>query len=477
MTRRSEMSAWDDVSAPLVVVGDVLLDIDIAGSARRLCPDAPVPVIEQATELPRPGGAGLAALLAAADGREVVLVAALADDEPGRRLRALLEPHLEVAAFPLHGTTPCKVRVRAQDQSVARLDTGDGEARDGPVGPRVTEALGRAAAVLVSDYGRGVTRHAAVRTLLTELAPDVPILWDPHPRGEAPVPGTRLLTPNEDEAARLTARDNVQIEGSGLSATTRRGRYLAERWGLEGVAVTLGANGAVLCNGEPEPFLAPAEAAPGDPCGAGDSFAARTTEVLGDGGSLTEAVSAGVRRASDFVKSGAASAVAERLARTGSPRIPPQRGDDAWDVIERTRRAGGTVVATGGCFDLLHAGHVRLLEQARRLGDCLIVCVNSDASVRRRKGSGRPVTQSADRVRVLQALAAVDAAVIFEDDTPVPLIERLRPDIWVKGADYAGSPLPEADTVRRHGGEVVLLPLLEGRSTTRLLATTKGITS
>ncbi|MFG2001868.1 D-glycero-beta-D-manno-heptose 1-phosphate adenylyltransferase [Spirillospora sp. NPDC048911] len=464
-------------AAPLVVVGDALLDIDLAGTSRRLCPDAPVPVIERATELPRPGGAGLAALLAAAEGREVVLVTALADDEPGRRLRALLEPHLDVAAFPLHGSTPCKVRVRAGGQSVARLDTGDGEARDGPVGPRVAEALGRAAAVLVSDYGRGVTRHAAVRALLAEVAPSVPVVWDPHPRGEAPVRGTRLLTPNQDEAARLAARDDAGIEGAGLSAATRRGRHLAERWGLEGVAVTLGAAGALLCNGAPEPFLAPAEAAPGDPCGAGDSFAARTTEALADGGSLTEAVSAGVRWASAFVKAGAACAVAERLARTGSPRILPDRGEDAWDIIDRTRRAGGTVVATGGCFDLLHAGHVRLLEQARRLGDCLIVCVNSDDSVRRRKGPGRPVNQAADRVRVLRALKAVDAAVVFEEDTPVPLLEQLRPDIWVKGADYAGGPLPEAGTVRRHGGEVVLLPLLEGRSTTRLLATTKGITS
>ncbi|MCP9976706.1 adenylyltransferase/cytidyltransferase family protein [Actinomadura madurae] len=131
-------------------------------------------------------------------------------------------------------------------------------------------------------------------------------------------------------------------------------------------------------------------------------------------------------------------------------------------------------MATGGCFDLLHAGHVSLLQQARRLGDCLIVCVNSDASVRRRKGPSRPVTPAADRVRVLEALSDVDAAVVFDDDTPATLLERLRPDVWVKGADYAGTTLPEAETVRAHDGEVVLLPLLEGRSTTRLLSTTKG---
>ncbi|MEV4678951.1 MULTISPECIES: PfkB family carbohydrate kinase [Actinomadura] len=467
------------MTAPLVVVGDVLLDIDIVGTSSRLCPDAPVPVVEGAEELPRPGGAGLAALLAAAAGREVVLVTALADDEPGRRLRAMLERHLEVAAFHLHGGTPCKLRIRSGGQSVARLDAGEGQALDGPVGPRVTDAIAGAGAVLVSDYGRGVTRHRAVRSLLGALPAGVPVVWDPHPRGEPPVPGVvRLLTPNEQEAARLAAADGADITGFGLSAAGRRGRHLGRAWGIEGVAVTLGAEGALLCDGsEAPPFLAPARPARGDSCGAGDSFAAGAVGALADGAALTAAVTEGVNRASEFVRAGAAAALSAQLAETGTARLVPERGEDAWDIVERTRRAGGTVVATGGCFDLLHAGHVSLLQQARRLGDCLIVCVNSDASVRRRKGPSRPVTPAADRVRVLEALSDVDAAVVFDDDTPAPLLERLRPDVWVKGADYAGTTLPEAETVRAHNGEIVLLPLLEGRSTTRLLSTKKGTAS
>ncbi|MCP9947465.1 D-glycero-beta-D-manno-heptose 1-phosphate adenylyltransferase [Actinomadura madurae] len=462
------------MTAPLVVVGDVLLDIDIVGSSSRLCPDAPVPVVEQAEERPRPGGAGLAALLAAAEGREVVLVTALADDEPGRRLRAMLENHLEVAAFHLHGGTPCKLRIRSGGQSVARLDAGEGQALDGPVGPRVTDAIAGAGAVLVADYGRGVARHRAVRSLLEELPGGVPIVWDPHPRGEPPVPGTRLLTPNEQEAARLAAADGADITGSGLSAAGRRGRYLGRSRRIEGVAVTLGPAGALLCDGSEAPFLAPARPGAGRHLRGGDSFAAGTAGALADGAGLAAAVTEGVRQASEFVRAGAAAAVAAQLAESGTARLVPERGEDAWDVVERTRRAGGTVVATGGCFDLLHAGHVSLLQQARRLGDCLIVCVNSDASVRRRKGPSRPVTPAADRVRVLEALSDVDAAVVFDDDTPATLLERLRPDVWVKGADYAGTTLPEAETVRAHDGEVVLLPLLEGRSTTRLLSTTKG---
>lgn len=260
------------MTAPLVVVGDVLLDIDITGRSRRLCPDAPVPVIEQAEERPRPGGAGLAALLAAADGREVVLVTALADDDPGHRLRAMLAAHVEVAAFRLHGATPRKVRIHAEGQPVARLDVGEGRAVDGPVGPRIAQAVAGAGAVLVSDYGRGVTGHAAVRALLEEAGGRVPVVWDPHPRGDPPVPGTRLMTPNEDEAARLAAACGAAIDGGGLSAATRRARFLAETWRLDGVAVTLGADGALLvegaCGPRGAPFLAPAEPARGDSCGA-----------------------------------------------------------------------------------------------------------------------------------------------------------------------------------------------------------------
>ncbi|WP_329091032.1 PfkB family carbohydrate kinase [Actinomadura citrea] len=462
------------MTAPLVVVGDVLLDIDVVGSSSRLCPDAPVPVVEQAEERPRPGGAGLAALLAAAGGREVVLVTALADDDQGRRLRAMLERHMEVVALHLHGGTPCKLRIRSGGQSVARLDAGDGQALDGPVGPRVTGAIAGAGAVLVSDYGRGVSRHRAVRSLLGELPPSVPVVWDPHPRGEPPVPGVRLLTPNQEEAARLAAADGADITGFGLPAAGRRGRHLGRSWGIDGVAITLGAQGALLCDGSQAPFLAPARPARGDSCGAGDSFAAEVVGALADGADLPAAVTEGVDRASEFVRAGAAAAVAAQLADTGTARLTPERREDAWDVVERTRRAGGTVVATGGCFDLLHAGHVSLLRQARRLGDCLIVCVNSDASVRHRKGPSRPITPAADRVRVLEALSDVDAALVFDDDTPAPLLERLRPDLWVKGADHAGAALPEAETIRAHNGEVILLPLLEGRSTTRLLTTTKG---
>ncbi|MEU4659456.1 D-glycero-beta-D-manno-heptose 1-phosphate adenylyltransferase, partial [Streptomyces sp. NPDC023723] len=153
------------------------------------------------------------------------------------------------------------------------------------------------------------------------------------------------------------------------------------------------------------------------------------------------------------------------------PRPAPRSdADDPHALAARIRAQHGTVVAAGGCFDLLHAGHVGLLQAARRLGDCLVVCVNSDASVRRRKGEGRPVNPVADRIRVLRALACVDAVAVFDEDTPERLLADLRPDVWVKGGDYAGADLPEAALLEEWGGQAVLLPYLDGRSSTALMA-------
>jgi rfaE bifunctional protein nucleotidyltransferase chain/domain len=147
---------------------------------------------------------------------------------------------------------------------------------------------------------------------------------------------------------------------------------------------------------------------------------------------------------------------------------------DAWRTVAEVRAHGGRIVAAGGCFDLLHAGHVGLLRAARGLGDCLVVCLNSDSSVRALKGPGRPLMRAEDRARILTALEYVDAVVVFGEPTPVAVLDRLRPDVWVKGGDYASDELTEAAVVRRHGGEVVLLPYLSRHSTTALVDAARG---
>ncbi|HET9291529.1 MAG TPA: PfkB family carbohydrate kinase, partial [Actinomycetes bacterium] len=385
-------------------------------------------------------------------------------------------------------------------------------------------ALGRAAAVLVSDYGRGVAAEPGVREALAGLPARTPLVWDPHPRGPAPVPGARLATPNRAEAAGFAP----EVAGDGLAAVTARARALAGRWAVAGVAVTLGAGGALLVEGAGAPLVVPAPAAAGgDPCGAGDRFAAAAAGLLADGALPSEAVAGAVAAATAFVATGGAATVdldigqvglnmgrpgaprprpslagppvGERgragsgvLAAVHSPGPPPTGGsptgasptgasptgaspaggspmERALDLIGVVRAQGGTVVATGGCFDLLHAGHVATLRAARALGDCLVVCLNSDDSVRRLKGLERPLVPEADRVAVLEALGCVDAVVPFDERTPEAVLQRLRPDVFAKGGDYALADLPEAALLASWGGQAVVLPYLEGRSTTQLM--------
>ena len=445
------------------MVGDALLDRDLDGQSERLCPDAPVPVVDELVQTSRPGGAALAASLAAADGRPVVLVTALSTDRAGVELARLLAGHgVEVVDLGLEGATPEKVRVRSGGQSLVRLDHGP--RRPGPVGPVPHEApavLEGAGAVLVADYGRGMAAEAGVRRMLSGLSPRTPVVWDPHPRGPEPVTGVRLATPNRAEATALVPHP----PGDGVGPVAARARALASRWQAASVAVTLGPRGALLVNGDGPPLVLPAPRVEADdPCGSGDRFASAAAGLLADGALPSEAVAGAVASASAFVAAGGAGGLA-----LPAPPETPAAGADAREVAARVRSRGGTVVATGGCFDLLHAGHVSTLRAARGLGDCLVVCLNSDASVRRLKGPGRPLVPEADRAAVLSALGCVDAVILFDEDTPEAVLGELRPHLFAKGGDYAVGELPETAALARWGGEVVILPYVEGRSTTGLV--------
>jgi D-beta-D-heptose 7-phosphate kinase / D-beta-D-heptose 1-phosphate adenosyltransferase len=472
----------------LVVIGDALLDRDLDGRAARLAPDAPVPVVDAMERHDRAGGAGLAAALAAAAGHAVTLVCALGDDAGGARVRELLaDAGVAVCDLGLPGATPEKVRVRAGGRALVRLDSG-GEARGcGPLTGAARAALAAADAVLVSDYGRGVAAEPTVRAELSQLGA-TPVVWDPHPDGPDPVPGCLLVTPNAAEAERaepaasaggfpLASSESPPAEGASPAAATggsparralplalheARARALRARWDAVNVCVTLGSSGAVLVGAGGPALAVPApRVGAGDPCGAGDCFAATAAGRLAAGALPSEAVRAAVAAASAFVGAGGASA--------WSAARPEPRAADAIELAARVRDQGGTVVATGGCFDLLHAGHVGALEAAAALGDCLIVCLNSDASVRRLKGADRPLVPEHDRAAVLAALRCVDAVVVFDEDDPRAVLRELRPHVWAKGGDYAVAELPEAATLAEWGGRAVVVPYVAGRSTTRLI--------
>ncbi len=454
-------------SGPLVVVGDAFLDRDLDGTVTRLAPDAPVPVVEGVLDRARPGGAGLAAALAAAGIREVVLVAALGADPAGDRLGELLAgAGVRLLDLGLPGETPQKVRVRADGRGLIRVDLADEVRVPGEPDDATLAALDAAAAVLVSDYGRGVAAQPRLRQALTRAARRVPLVWDPHPRGAAPTAGVRLATPNLAELAGLVP----DAPGSTLSAVTTRARRLRERWSVTALVVTMAERGALVVMADGSPLVVPAlSARSGDPCGAGDRFAATATAELADGGLVTTAVTAAVASASAFVAAGGASQVNLSPLPVPPPSAPLDEARSAVELTAAVRARGGTVVAAGGCFDLLHAGHVAYLQAARSLGDCLVVCLNSDSSTRRLKGPDRPLVREEDRAAVLTSLECVDAVELFDEDTPLAALDRLRPHLFAKGGDYALADLPEAALLQSWGGQAVTLPYLDGRSTTALV--------
>jgi rfaE bifunctional protein nucleotidyltransferase chain/domain/rfaE bifunctional protein kinase chain/domain len=427
------------VSPRVVVVGDTILDRDVDGAVTRVCPDAPAPVVDVAATGERPGGAGLAALLLHRRGADVTLATCLGADAAGARVRALLAG-VRVVTLAEPPATRTVTRVRSGGTTLVRLDT-PGPPVDGPLDVTgLVAALAPADAVLVADYGRGVAADPDVRGALAAAARGgVPVVWDPHPRGPAPVPGTAVATPNRAEVERLVG-DGAALEVAAAA--------LRAEWGVPALVATDGARGAVVAGDAGAPQFVPAPAAvAGDTCGAGDRFAGSLALALVQGSTTAEAARV------------AAADVAAWLSEGGVAAESSPAGVRRREVV----------VATGGCFDVLHAGHVASLEAARRLGDRLVVLLNSDAGVRRLKGPARPVNGVADRRRVLESLACVDAVVVFDEDDPGEALRRLRPDVWAKGGDYDAASLPEAAVLTEWGGRLVLLPHLPDRSTTRIL--------
>lgn len=519
------VDAGSGPSPRVTVVGDTLLDRDWTGVVERLCPDAPAPVLDQRGERARPGGAGLAALFAAAEGARVTLVTALGDDAEGDLVRSLLgAAGVAVVDLGLAGPTPVKLRIRADDRSLVRVDRGCAPVvAPGPWCDAAGEAVLCAQAVLVSDYGRGLTAVSPFVQLVGAL--DLPVVWDPHPRGAAPPRGLDLLVPNRAEGARLAADSTGDAPRPGAEPHDPTGddrsiaAALARRYGCP-VALTVGRHGAVVAAVDGSTTIVPVEPVRGDACGAGDRFAAAATVARAGGVGVVEAVARAAAAARDHVAAredaaagfagrgqsrdgtpslpglqvpasgvlpgaGAGAVPAAASARTpdaavaaprraGTVGVPEGRSSGAVALARSIRAAGGTVVVAGGCFDVLHAGHVRLLEAARRLGDCLVVCLNSDLSVRRLKGRRRPVNPVGDRAEVLQALGPVDAVHVFDEDDPCAALELLRPHLFVKGADHAGVEIPERAVLAAWGGEVVFVPLVPGRSTTRVIEIAAG---
>lgn len=457
----------------VTVVGDSFLDIDVHGSTTRLCPEAPAPVVDVSATRLRPGGAGLAAALAARAGAHVRLVTPIVDDEAGRRLTTELDrAGVTVCAVPADGRTEVKQRVIADGVVVTRVDRGRVRLDNASViGSELTAAIAQDSdALLVSDYGRGMTANSSVRRALEKGAARVPLTWDPHPGGASPVAGTRFITPNRHEAhewAKRLGRRGASGREDELSSVIEDARVLAARWPVGAVAVTLGAQGVLVHFGDGAPLVIPARRRVfADACGAGDAFAGALAIASAEGSVISEAAASACTAAGAFLGAGG---VSSWSTHTQLADLEPANGFIP-DIVRTTRQRGGRIVATGGCFDLIHAGHVETLHSARAMGDCLVVLLNSDRSVRALKGSDRPIQSAADRRKVLEALTDVDAVITFDEGTPERALRALRPDVWVKGGDYSGTELIEEKVVASWGGATVTVPYLPGRSTSNLVS-------
>ncbi len=464
----------------VLVLGDALLDSWLSGPAYRLGRDAPVPVVELASTRHAPGGAANVAANLAALGADVELLAVLGDDQEAATLRLLLAGYgvgTERCPADPGRPTPAKRRVSTAGQPLARFDVTPDRpplARSGAalVGA-LAELVGGVDAVVVADYGLG-TLDAGLRARLAQLRPRIPLLVvDAHALALWAAVGVDAVTPSAAEAAALLgvavpARDRV---GWG----TARHRELVAAAGGADVLLTLDVDGAVRLPAAGDPVHRPAAApAPeAHACGAGDTFVAGYTAALAAGAAPTAALvlaqagaDAVVRHPGTTVCS--TGALTARLAAADRGRVLAHR--DLLAVLGEHRGAGHRVVFTNGCFDVLHRGHVTYLRQARELGDVLVVALNSDDSVARLKGPARPVNPLVDRAGVVGALDAVDLVTAFDTDSPVELLELVRPDVYCKGGDYTPQMLPETPVVQRLGGEVRILDYLSDHSTSAIVS-------
>ena len=453
-----------------LVIGDVMLDVFERGRAERLAPDTPAPVVTDVRKESSPGGAANVAANLAALGAEVTLLGVVGDDPSGAELlRGLNQIGVRTDnVFRLSGrATVMKKRLVAGDATLARVDSGDKEPL---MGAAEVEFAGRAAAlaqsaevVVVSDYsGGGVTQEVADALAATDHGC---VLLDSKDPLRLRWKNLTAAAPNHLEA-QSTLGLRVDADPSWVDVGTV-GEALRDALGVHTLTITLAEEGVVVVDSAGATRLRGRRVANPDVNGAGDTFLAAFALSLGGGAPPRTAARLGIEAATLAVSRAGTTPVGfrellQRLPEDSLEVSGPLMGLE--EDLERVRRSGGKVVFTNGCFDLLHRGHLFLLREARKLGDMLVVGVNSDASARRVKGSGRPVMLEEDRVELLEALPCVDHVVVFDEDTPEALIRRVEPDLHVKGGDHADERLPEESVVEELGGEVVVLPLLPGRS-------------
>ncbi|AMA47366.1 bifunctional D-glycero-beta-D-manno-heptose-7-phosphate kinase/D-glycero-beta-D-manno-heptose 1-phosphate adenylyltransferase HldE [Pseudomonas monteilii] len=458
-------------SAPVLVVGDVMLDRYWHGGTSRISPEAPVPVVKVDQIEDRPGGAANVALNIAALGAPALLVGVTGEDEAAESLANSLEAAGVQAALQRieHQPTIVKLRVMSRHQQLLRIDFEEAFDTDTQALQQSVEALLDQVKVLViSDYGKGALKnHQAL--IQAAVARGIPVLADPKGKDFSIYRGASLITPNLAEFEAIVGHC---VDEADLVA---KGAALMSELELGALLVTRGEHGMTLLRPDHAALHLPARAREVfDVTGAGDTVISTLAAAIAAEEDLPCAVGLANLAAGIVVgKLGTAAISAPELRRAIQREEGSERGvlslEQLLLAIDDARAHNERIVFTNGCFDILHAGHVTYLEQARALGDRLIVAVNDDASVSRLKGPGRPINSVDRRMAVLAGLGAVDWVISFSESTPESLLTEVRPDVLVKGGDYGVEQVVGADIVRAYGGTVKVLGLVENSSTTSIV--------
>ncbi|WP_018181753.1 D-glycero-beta-D-manno-heptose-7-phosphate kinase [Kaistia granuli] len=473
-------------SGRVAVIGDVMVDRYITGSVSRISPEAPVPVLLHGDVRIVAGGAANVAANAAALGADVTLIGYVGADTEADELRSALGSHpaIDLGYLVIDAARPTvtKTRVMSGRQQIVRIDAespgAPGAEAEAALIASGKRAIAGADVVVLSDYAKGVLSDSVVTALIAEAQlRGVPVIVDPKRRTFEAYRGATIVTPNrkelfeatgladdtDDQAVRAAAEAGRQFGGDVLVTRAEKGMTL---WRQDGSVTHVAAEAR-------EVF---------DVSGAGDTVVAALAVALAVGQPLEASVIT-ANAAAAIAVSKLGTAVVTRAELTAALDRASHAEDhagalvaleDAAKIVARWQARGSRVVFTNGCFDLLHPGHIALIEAAAREGDRLVVGLNTDASVQRLKGPTRPLQDEQARARVMGALRAVDLVVLFGEDTPLETIQALKPDVLVKGADYREDQVVGADFVKAHGGRLVLANIIPGRSTSALVAAARS---
>lgn len=471
----------------ILVVGDLILDHYLWGEVKRISPEAPVPVVHTTHENYVGGGAANVANNLAGLGIAATIAGIIGDDPEGDRLLATLEKvgvgNDGIITVPGRPTI-CKTRVIGGHQQMLRMDREE----SAPVPEIRLEALlhsvqalvsQKPALVVLSDYAKGTLTEKVSRAIIAEARKQgVPVLVDPKGKDYRKYAGATAVSPNRQELSLACDYDDD------LTNLLSAGEQLRKSLDLEFLVVTLGDQGIALIDDTHHQRIPALARSVYDVSGAGDTVIATLAAGLAAGLTRLDAVHLANLAGGVVVgKVGTAPIMQEELLASISNEAAQDQSnkfvslEEAVRLVTEWRGRGERIVFTNGCFDLLHAGHVTYLAMARRLGNRLVVGLNTDRSVTALKGPSRPVMQEVDRARVLAALASVDAVVLFDEETPIDLIKALQPNVLAKGADYTEDRVVGAKEVRSWGGEVMLIPLVDGKSTTSIIETLESAPS